>query len=119
MNIEITVNDALCADEVLTNLLPEGKNGIFEGYAPNKGTYPIVVFSNISDVPVMAADDREMARQVTIQISIITEFGDYKEMEDRIKVIMEDLGFARLSSITMREQDARMRIIRYVIGLEE
>lgn len=119
MNIEITVNDALCADEVLINLLPDGKNGIFEGYAPNSGTYPIVVFSNISDVPVMAADDREVARQVTIQVSIITEFGDYEDIEARVKDIMENLGFVRVSSISMREENDRMRIIRYVIGLEE
>ena len=119
MSIEKEINTALCNDALLVKLLVEGTDSIFEGYAPDKGVYPMVVFSNISDVPVMAADDREMARQVTIQISIITEFGDYEEMEARIKVIMEDLGFARLSSITMREQDARMRIIRYVIGLEE
>jgi Protein of unknown function (DUF3168). len=119
MSIEADVNNALRSDQELIALLFNGINSIYEGYLPNAADHPAVVFATISDVPALVADDTEKARRVTMQISIVTDFGEYDAIESRVKAIMGNLGFMRANSTGLRDKESRMKIIRYVIGLEE
>ena len=47
------VYQALVRSKTLSQLLAHGKKGIYHGRSPDAGTYPILVYSVISDVPAL------------------------------------------------------------------
>ena len=62
--------------------------------------YPILVYSPISDVPVNYGDDEETFHRVTIRISIITNDGQYSEINKVIREIMtQQLEFVRVQTV--------------------
>ena len=56
------VYQALVRSKELTHLLAHGKKSIYHGRSPDAGTYPIIVYSVISDVPVLAVHGVGAAR---------------------------------------------------------
>ena len=79
MSITEKVYQALRTSKELTSQLAKDRKGrcIYHGISPDAGSYPILVYSLISDVPALAADGREQERRVTIRIHILTKDGRY------------------------------------------
>ena len=61
MNITERVYQALMDSKKLTAQLVKDRKGrcIYHGISPDAGSYPILVYSMISDVPALAADGEE------------------------------------------------------------
>ena len=60
MSITEKVYQALRTSKELTSQLAKDRKGrcIYHGISPDAGSYPILVYSLISDVPALAADGR-------------------------------------------------------------
>ena len=62
MSIAETVYRGLMADTKLVRMLHRDCRGrcIYHGRSPDAGSYPILVYSVISDVPAISADGAEL-----------------------------------------------------------
>lgn len=118
MNIKEKVYKALSTSRELTSMLAKDRRCrcIYPGLSPNAGSYPIIVYNVISDVPALTADGVEMERRVTVRIHIITKDGHYEHIYDVLNKIMKGLGFMRGQSIEMAESDVFVLCVDYRIG---
>lgn len=68
------------------------------------------------NVPAMHADNVEVAARVTYQISIVTSDDDYFAIEDTVKKVMDSLGFLRVDSVELREDNDYIRVLRFCVA---
>ena len=73
MNIKEKVYAALMSSPELKALLVKDRKGrcIYPGVSPNAGSYPILVYNIISDVPALVADGEEMERLIFLQVLFV------------------------------------------------
>lgn len=123
--LEEEMFSALVDDERLIELLPSGAKSIFHYVAPATLKYPAVVYSPISDVPILNGDNRELAHRVTIRVHVITkqdctkaELEKFCEACGRVKRIMLGLGFSRVQTTPFVEDGKAMIIFDFVKGVE-
>lgn len=120
MELEAQVYGALKNDSDLTALLAKGEDSIFHLQAPSDkaSRYPALVYSPISDVPVVVGDDIEITHRVTFRIHILTTDGQYGGIYRCVHRIMEGLGFARVQTTPYIEDGQKILIIDYRIGVD-
>lgn len=123
--LEEKMFSALADDVTLTGLLPSGANSIFHYVAPATLKYPAVVYSPISDVPILSGDNREIAHRVTIRVHVITkqdctkaELEAFREACGRVKRIMVGLGFHRVQTTPLVEDGKSMLVFDFVKGVK-
>ena len=116
MSIAGKVYQALARYKPLTRLLH--RNGIYHGRSPDAGSYPVLVYSVISDVPALSADGMEMERRVTVRLHILTKDGAYEKIEDAARKVMDTLGFRRYQSMELAEKHAFVKIMDFRTGVE-
>ena len=119
MSIKETVYQALMSSPELNALLVKDKKGrcIYPGISPNAGSYPILVYNIISDVPALVADGEEMERRVTVRIHILTKDGRYSDIYSAVQQVMLGLGFMRSQTMDMVENGLFILCVDYKIGL--
>ena len=119
MNIREIVYKALANSRELTSMLVKDRRCrcIYPGISPNAGSYPIIVYNVISDVPALTADGEELERRVTVRIQILTKDGRYDHIYDVVNKIMKGLGFMRGQSIDIAERDVFVLCVDYRIGM--
>ena len=119
MSITEKVYQALRISKELTSQLAKDRKGrcIYHGISPDAGSYPILVYSLISDVPALAADGREQERRVTIRIHILTKDGRYSGIYAAVQKVMLNLGFIRAQTVELAEKDVLIRVIDYKTGI--
>ncbi len=119
MSITEKVYQALRTSKELTSQLAKDRKGrcIYHGISPDAGSYPILVYSLISDVPALAADGREQERRVTIRIHILTKDGRYSGIYAAVQKVMLNLGFIRAQTVELAEKDVLIRVIDYKTGI--
>ena len=122
--LEEEIFSGLTADERLIELLANGAKSIFHYVAPSTLKYPAIVYSPISDVPVLNGDNRELAHRVTIRIHVITtqdctkaELETFRETCGRVKRIMTGLGFSRVQTTPFVENGDSILIFDFVKGV--
>lgn len=120
MEIEAEVYAGLTGKSELTSVLAKGADSVFHLQAPsdNQTKYPCIVYSPISDVPALTGDDKEVAHRVTIRIHIITLTGDFGAIYRQIHNVMEALGFARVQTTPYAEDDKKILVCDYRIGVD-
>ena len=113
LNVKTTVYSALKNDATLIALTP---GGIFADKKPEAGSYPCIVFAEISNVPAINADNEEDISRVTVQISVMTDSGSTTAIAERINEIMTKvLEFNRQFSGDILDGDIKIKAMRYVI----
>ncbi len=114
--LEAKIYSAFTADEILMDFFPKGAESIFHLQAPSiYPDYPILVYSPISDVPVLHGDNRENLHRVTIRIHIITGDADYLEIYSAVKRLMMALGFTRVQATPLIDDGKRILIADFKI----
>ena len=118
MSIAGKVYQALTASKPLTRLLHRDRRGcgIYHGRIPDAGSYPVLVYSIISDVPALSADGIELERRVTVRLQILTKDGAYEKIEDAARRVMDTLGFRRYQSMELAEKHAFVKIMDFKTG---
>ena len=112
------VYQSLVRSKELTQLLAHGKKSIYHGYSPNAGTYPVLVYSVISDVPALSADGTELERRVTVRIHILTKDGRFGEIHYAVQNALLPLGFIRAQTQELTEKDIFVEITDYKTAVE-
>ena len=110
------VYEALAKDTKLTELLADGKEGIRADLTSYSGRYPVLCYQVISDVPHLFGDDLELARRVTVQISVLTRNGSDSEIVLRVQKIMNSLGWTRESTNRIMDGRIRAAILRFIVA---
>ena len=114
--LEEKIYAALTGDSELMGLLPKGSKSIFHLQAPSEyPDYPILVYSPISDVPVLHGDDVENLHRVTIRIHIITGDADYSKIYSAVKRLMTGLEFTRVQARPLIDGGKRMLVVDFKI----
>lgn len=122
--LEANVYEALTQDEELMGMLPSGGDiPIYHHLAPagDNQRYPILVYTVTSDVPVSYGDDEEYMHKVTIRISIVTNDGQYAEINKMIREIMtRNFGFKRVQTVPVADWEYGKIILNcdYAITIE-
>ena len=107
--LEANVYEALTTNEELMSMLAsEIDIPIYHFYAPaidgKKTQRPILVYTTTSDVPVLYGDDEEAMHKVTIRISIVTNDGQYTEINKLIREMMtKNFGFKRVNTFPVAD----------------
>ncbi len=112
------VYQALVRSKALSQLLAHGKKGIYHGRSPDAGTYPILVYSVISDVPALSADGEELERRITVRIHILTKDGRFREIHHAVQNALLPLGFVRVQTQELVEKDIFVEITDYKTAVE-
>ena len=105
--LEAQVYETLTQNTELMGMLPSGGDiPIYHHLAPagDDQRYPILVYTTTNDVPVIYGDDGESFHRVTIRISIVTNDGQYSELNKVIRAIMTNqLEFERVNTVPMAD----------------
>ncbi|SFA71527.1 DUF3168 domain-containing protein [Selenomonas ruminantium] len=119
MSIKEKVYKALSGSKELTSLLVKDRRCrcVYPGISPNAGSYPILVYNVISDVPALVADGEEMERRVTVRIQILTKDGRYAPICTIVNKVMMGLGFMRKQTTELAEKDLFVLCLDYTIGI--
>ena len=119
MSITERVYQALQASKELTAQLAKDKKGrcIYHGISPDAGSYPILVYSLVSDVSALTADGIEQERRVTIRIHILTKDGRCCGIYPALQKVMLSLGFLRYQTTELAEKGLFIRVIDYKTGI--
>ena len=112
------VYQGLVRSKELTQLLAHGKKSIYHGHSPNAGTYPVLVYSVISDVPALSADGAELERRLTVRIHILTKDGRFREIHHAVQNALLPLGFIRAQTQEFVEKDIFVEITDYRTAME-
>ena len=112
------VYQALVRTKELTQLLAHGKKSIYHGHSPNAGTYPVLVYSVISDVPALSADGTELERRITVRIHILTKDGRFRAIHRAVQNTLLPLGFVRAQTQELVEKDIFVEITDYKTAVE-
>lgn len=118
MSIAKIVYQSLVRSRELTQLLAHGRKGIYHGRSPDAGTYPILVYSVISDVPALSVDGMELERRVTVRIHILTKDGRFREIHHAVQNALLPLGFVRVQTQEIVEKDIFVEITDYRTAVE-
>ena len=124
--LEKKIFDELINNAELMAILPQGALSIYHYVAPSvlPASYPIIVYSVISDVPALAGDNEEIAHRVTIRIHVITqerntvaEQNKFQRACAAVKGIMKGLGFVRRQTQPYVEEGKAILIFDFVKGV--
>ena len=118
MSIAKMVYQSLVREKELTQLLAHGKKSIYHGRSPNAGTYPVLVYAVISDVPALSADGTELERRITVRIHILTKDGRFRELHRAVQNALLPLGFVRTQTQELVEKDIYVEITAYRTAVE-
>ena len=118
MSVAKMVYQVLVRSRELTQLLAHGRKSIYHGRSPDAGTYPILVYSVISDVPALSADGAELERRVTIRIHIMTKDGRFREIHKAVQNALLPIGFIRAQTQELIEKDIFVEITDYRTAME-
>ena len=118
MSVAKMVYQALVRSKELTQFLAHGKKSIYHGRSPDAGTYPIIVYSVISDVPALSVDGAELERRVTVRIHILTKDGRFRAIHRAVQNALLPLGFVRVQTQELVEKDIFVEITDYRIAME-
>ena len=118
MSVARAVYQALSHSRDVTQILAHGKKSIYHGRSPDAGTYPIIVYSVISDVPALSADGTELERRVTVRIHILTKDGRFREIHKAVKSVLLPLGFVRAQTQEFVQKDIFVEITDYRTAVE-
>lgn len=102
----------------ITALLASGKDSIYHGWSEDAGTYPVIIFGIVSDVPALSCDNDEVAHAVTVRIHIVTKNGAYQPIYQAVQAEMKRRGYRRKMANEINDEDLKILVVDYVITTE-
>ena len=118
MSVMAEIYAAFSTDKQLTSKLAGKAKGIYHVHGPDAGSYPVIVYSTLSDVPAIHADNAEIERRVTARIHIMTRDGQYSGIYADVGRIMRGIGFMRVQTTEIYDGGLRILVADYRKGVE-
>lgn len=102
----------------ITSLLHADAEGrsIYHVRSPDAGSYPILIYSIISDVPALTADNTEEERRVTVRIHICTTDAQYEPIFREVNAAMLGIGAMRYATNEIFADGEFIMVCDYTIG---
>jgi hypothetical protein len=102
----------------ITSLLTADAEGrcIYHVRSPDAGSYPILIYSIISDVPALTADNTEEERRVTVRIHICTRDAAYEPIFSKVNAAMLGIGAMRYSTNEIFVDGEFIMVCDYTLG---
>ena len=102
----------------ITSLLHADAEGrcIYHVRSPDAGSYPILIYSIISDVPALTADNTEEERRVTVRIHICTKDAQYEPIFSRVNAAMLGIGAMRYATNEIFADGEFILVCDYTLG---
>lgn len=89
----------------LTDMLADNEDSIYHLKSPNRGSYPVIIVSLISDVPHKIADDVEIGNRQTFRVHILATEGQYEEIYDELIKTLRHPQIQRKTSYEFVDND--------------
>lgn len=89
---------------------------VTKDYREFDGSYPHIVYREISNVPALHSDNREKFFRSVYQVAIVTDNDDYEDLESAVEVAMLGLGFMRSDSVDIFDGNFN-RVLRFSISV--
>lgn len=114
VNIKKILKDTLSNSEIL-NLTADKKVYFLHANAP---TSPYIEYEIFDESGQEWAENKEIATNYYVQVDIFSK-GDYTNLENKIKEVMESAGFNRTSCVGLYENDTQLNhcAMRFLITL--
>lgn len=103
--------------QVVSTLKNQLKIPVYHHYSPENKDFPNIVYSVISDVPALHADNAELNSNITIRLYLITRDGVYYSIQKAINNIMINLGFSRGQSTEITQDGYKVKTLDYKISI--
>ena len=87
---------------------------VTKDYSEYENTYPHIVYREISNVPALHGDNREVFYRSVYQVTIVTNDDDYEELESAVETVMIQLGFMRSDAQDILDGNFN-RVLRFTI----
>lgn len=116
MSVMEEVYVTLKSDSSLVSKLAGRAKGIYHLHGPDAGSYPVIVYSTLSDVPALCADNEEIERRVTVRIHIMTKDGQYGSLYVDVQRLMRGIGFTRVQTNEIYDGGLRILVVDYRTG---
>lgn len=91
---------------------------VTKDYSEFEDVYPHVVFREISNVPALHGDNREIFFRSVYQVVIVTDNDDYEELESAVETAMVNLGFMRTDAQDILDGNFN-RVLRFTIAAQK
>ena len=103
----------------VTDQLAKDANGrsIYHIHSPDAGSYPILIYSAISDVPALTADGVEQERRATVRVHICTKDAVFEGTYQAVNAAMLDAGFMRYQTNEIFTAGIFILVCDYTIGI--
>lgn len=88
---------------------------VTKDYREFDGTYPHIVYREISNVPALNGDNREIFSRSVYQVAIVTADDDYEQLEAAVEDAMLALGFMRSDSQDILDDGIFNRVLRFSV----
>lgn len=88
---------------------------VTKDYREYDGTYPHIVYREISNVPALHGDNQELFFRSVYQVAIVTDNDDYEELESAVESAMTGLGFMRTDTQDIFDGNFN-RVLRFTIS---
>ena len=88
---------------------------VTKDYREYDGSYPHIVYSEISNVPALHGDNRELCFRAVYQVAIVTDDDDYEVLESAVENVMLELGFIRTDTRDIFDGNYN-RVLRFTIS---
>lgn len=91
---------------------------VTKDFSEFEGIYPHVVYREISNVPALHGENREIFFQSVYQIAIVTDNDDYESLEAAVENVMLNLGFRRTDTQDVFDGNFN-RVLRFSVAKQK
>ena len=91
---------------------------VTKDYSEYNGEYPHVVYREVSNVPALHGDNRELFFRAVYQVAIVTNDDDYELLESAVESAMLAIGFMRSDAQDIFDGNFN-RVLRFTIAVKK
>ena len=89
---------------------------VTKNFSEYEDVYPHIVYREISNVPALHGDNREVCFRAVYQVAIVTADDEYEELEAAVEAAMLALGFMRSDAQDIFDGNFN-RVLRFSISV--
>lgn len=91
---------------------------VTKNFSEYEDVYPHIVYREISNVPALHGDNREVCFSSVYQVAIVTADDEYEELEAAVEAAMLALGFMRSDAQDIFDGNFN-RVLRFSISVQK
>jgi len=110
VNIKDYLVSTLTGNAELMALI-NGEGNLHYGIPPVDATFPCLSYYEISNVPRLLGDDKELASEIVVQVDVWNEEGSTSDIALKVNEVLQNAGFRRTQAQDL-DQEGQSPVIR-------